>query len=206
MLSPHPTWLVLSLICLLSYFLGCLNTGYYLVKMLTKQDIRDHASGNAGSRNAGRVLGKRGFAITLLGDAGKGALAIWLTQQLGGNWESIAALCAAIIGHIWPLQLNFRGGKGLATLLGGLLLLKPWLLAAACGLALLFIALPYTRPNAGLLTLLCSPALLALEMLHQPSFQTLEFCGYSFALLLVLSAHRENFRQSLFSTRPSHTP
>lgn len=65
-----------------AYLLGCFNTGYYLVRMMTGQDVRTLASGGTGSRNVGRLLGAKGFVLTLIGDAGKGMAAVWLGQYL----------------------------------------------------------------------------------------------------------------------------
>jgi acyl phosphate:glycerol-3-phosphate acyltransferase len=105
-----------------AYVLGCFATGYYLVRARTGKDLRTIASGSIGARNAGRVLGKAGFAITLLGDFAKGALAVWIAREwTGDNRFALLALLAAVLGHLWPAPLRFRGGKGVATSLGALL-------------------------------------------------------------------------------------
>ena len=125
---------------LTAYVLGCLTTGFYLVRLCTGQDIRKSGSGSVGATNVGRRLGRSGFFITLAGDFGKGALAVWAVRHFSGS-DLLAALAllAVTIGHIWPVQLRFRGGKGVATSLGGLLLWD-WRLAAAysVGFALLY--------------------------------------------------------------------
>jgi acyl phosphate:glycerol-3-phosphate acyltransferase len=109
--------------CMLgAYLLGCLATGYYLVRARTGRDIREIESGSTGARNVGRVLGKSGFGLTVLGDFGKGALAVWGAQEWTHNHHLAAlALLAVVAGHIWPAQLRFRGGKGAATSLGALM-------------------------------------------------------------------------------------
>jgi len=105
-----------------AYVLGCFATGYYFIRARTGKDLRTIASGSIGARNAGRVLGKAGFAITLLGDFGKGALAVWIAREwTGDNRLALLALVAVVFGHIWPAQLRFHGGKGVATSLGALL-------------------------------------------------------------------------------------
>ncbi|MGB7768124.1 MAG: glycerol-3-phosphate acyltransferase [Verrucomicrobiia bacterium] len=107
---------------LAAYLLGCFATGYYLVRARTGRDIRQIESGTVGARNAGRVLGPIGFAATLLGDFGKGALAVWLAREwTEDNRVALLALLAVVLGHIWPVQLRFHGGKGVATFLGALL-------------------------------------------------------------------------------------
>ena len=115
-------WNRASGIALGSYILGCFTTGYYYVRMRTEQDIRDLGSGSVGARNVGRVLGWRGFSITLLGDFAKGAFAVWAAQYFTPDNRLVAvALLAVVVGHVWPAQLRFHGGKGIATSLGGLL-------------------------------------------------------------------------------------
>lgn len=121
----------------LSYLLGCLNAGYYYARLVHGQDLRLAGSGTAGARNAGRLFGKRAFALVFLGDAGKGAAATAVGLSLGPESGALCAI-AVVAGHIWPVQLGLRGGKGIASALGSLLLLAPWLLAL---MAVVFAAL-----------------------------------------------------------------
>ena len=103
------------------YILGCLTTGYYLVRFRLGLDIRSMESGSVGARNVGRVLGAPGFFITLLGDFGKGLLAVATTRYFTHDDRLMGlAMLAVVMGHIWPLQLGLRGGKGVATSLGAL--------------------------------------------------------------------------------------
>lgn len=107
---------------LCAYLLGCVTTGYYLVRWRTGEDLREIGSGALGARNAGRVLGRAGFMLTLLGDFFKGYLAVWSARLYApdGHLEGMAML-AVVAGHLWPAQLHFHGGKGVATSLGALL-------------------------------------------------------------------------------------
>ena len=115
-------WNRASGIALASYILGCFTTGFYYVRLRTEQDIRDLGSGSVGAKNVGRVLGWRGFCVTLLGDFAKGGLAVWAAQHFTPDNRLVAvALLAVVVGHVWPAQLRFHGGKGIATSLGGLL-------------------------------------------------------------------------------------
>lgn len=112
-----------------SYVLGCFSTGYYLVRKRTGQDIRELGSGSTGARNAGRVLGRGGFLLTMAGDLAKGGLAVWLALAWTGNDRvALLAWLAVVAGHIWPAQLGLRGGKGVSTSLMGLLVYD-WRLA-----------------------------------------------------------------------------
>ena len=106
-----------------AYLLGCFAIGYYLVRARTGKDIREIESGSTGARNAGRVLGKPGFVLTVFGDFGKGALAVWSAREWTHNHHLAAlAMLAVVAGHLWPAQLHFRGGKGVATSFGALLM------------------------------------------------------------------------------------
>jgi glycerol-3-phosphate acyltransferase PlsY len=115
-------WGLASWILVLAYTLGCITTGYYLVRWRTGQDLRVLGSGSVGARNAGRTLGWPGFLGTLLGDFGKGALAVWAARHFTHvDGLILLAILGVVAGHVWPAQLFFRGGKGMATSLGALL-------------------------------------------------------------------------------------
>lgn len=114
-------WGELSLSALGAYLLGCFTTGYYLVRTIKDQDIRTVGSGSVGARNVSRVLGRTGFFVTTLGDALKGALAVWAVRHfIADDRVALLALLAVVAGHVWPVQLRFGGGKGVATSLGAL--------------------------------------------------------------------------------------
>jgi glycerol-3-phosphate acyltransferase PlsY len=121
------------LVVFLSYTIGCFSTGYYLTRLCTGTDIRKSGSGSTGARNAGRALGRTGFAVTFSGDVAKGVIAIWLASMLAPHhWAITGSLIAVVAGHIWTAQLGFHGGKGIAVTLGGILAFDYRLLAACC--------------------------------------------------------------------------
>jgi glycerol-3-phosphate acyltransferase PlsY len=107
-------WLVIA------YTIGCVNGGYYAVKLRSGQDIRTLGSGNAGATNAGRLMGKRGFLLVMLFDAVKMLAALKAAALLFPGNALVPALTmpAVLLGHIFPAQLRFRGGKGIASLVG----------------------------------------------------------------------------------------
>lgn len=109
---------------IIAYCLGCLNAGYYWVKYAIQADIRELGSCNAGAKNVGRILGAKGFALVFIWDALKGSLAVLLALQFS-EFMYLPSLCglAVVLGHIFPVQLNLRGGKGVATSFGVLLAL-----------------------------------------------------------------------------------
>ena len=111
--------------CLISYALGCVNAAYYWIRWLRGVDVRQFGSGNAGARNVGRVYGATSFIIVLFIDAILGALAVVTGLMTTGTESLLPAYCAllAIVGHVFPVQLNGRGGKGLAKALGALITL-----------------------------------------------------------------------------------
>jgi glycerol-3-phosphate acyltransferase PlsY len=108
--------------------MGCFSSGYYLVRARTGQDLRTLGTGSCGARNAGRAVGSSGFALTLAGDLPNGGVAVWLAQALTGSDRiALLAVMAVTAGHVWPAQLGFRGGKGIATSLAALLIYDCWL-------------------------------------------------------------------------------
>jgi glycerol-3-phosphate acyltransferase PlsY len=136
-------WSQASSIGLGAYGLGCITTGYYLVRLWKGLDIRETGSGSVGAKNVGRVLGWPGFLLTVLGDIGKGAFAVWAARQFTTDERIVAlALLAVVLGHLWPVQLVFRGGKGIATSLGAMMVYDHYLTMAfiivfAAGFALM---------------------------------------------------------------------
>ena len=120
-----------------SYLLGSIPFGLLLTRASGRGDIRSIGSGNIGATNVLRTGSKGLAAATLLLDAAKGALAVWLAQRFWPGFELHAA-AGALIGHLYPVWLRFRGGKGVATLLGILIVLLP---IAALVYALVWIGL-----------------------------------------------------------------
>ncbi|MCC6487941.1 MAG: glycerol-3-phosphate 1-O-acyltransferase PlsY [Candidatus Hydrogenedentes bacterium] len=111
---------------LLSYLLGSIPTGLWLGQWLRGIDIREHGSKNIGATNTLRVLGKGLGAAALLGDALKGLIPVLLFSRLS-DWPYAPLACgvAAIVGHLAPVYLKFKGGKGVATSAGVFLALCP---------------------------------------------------------------------------------
>jgi acyl-phosphate glycerol 3-phosphate acyltransferase len=109
---------------LAAYALGCFNTGYYWVLLTRRQDIREFGSGSTGARNVGRLLGAPGFVVTFVGDIIKAWAGIAFGLALVPNSAHIFwSLPCLVIGHIYPIQMGFRGGKGVSVALGGAIVL-----------------------------------------------------------------------------------
>jgi len=193
-----------------AYALGCLATGYYLVRARTNRDLRDIESGSVGARNAGRVLGKPGFALTVLGDLGKGALAVWFAADFTNHNQLIMALAvlAVVVGHVWPAQLHFRGGKGVATSFAALLMFD--YRVALTILAVFAAGYVITRKTLfpAMFAYICLP--LADGWFHRAGLTAALMTGVA---AIILFAHRRNLTEEMaarlarrdMTSKPEHT-
>lgn len=132
------------LAALLSYLLGSLPFAVIVSKIMGLQDPRTFGSKNPGATNVLRSGNKKAAILTLLGDAFKGWLAVFLTQQAISNWGWAPALLGisaffAFLGHLYPVFLGFKGGKGVATAMGVILALLPWLALATAATWLIIV-------------------------------------------------------------------
>ena len=117
--------IAIVLLIIFAYVMGSVPSGYILGKM-SGIDVRSIGSGNIGATNVVRALGKGRGALTLFADAAKGYLPVWVALRLEVGAVTIALVAiAAFLGHLYPLFLNFQGGKGVATALGALLASQP---------------------------------------------------------------------------------
>jgi len=145
-----------------SYILGCFVAAYYVTRWRRGVDIRASGSGNAGARNMARVYGLSDAALTLVLDAAKGAIAVLAGLYfVGPEWAAVAALFAAMVGHIWPAQLGFHGGKGAATGLGGILVLDPLATLALLGVGAVLFAITRNFFRSGLAAIGAAAPMLA---------------------------------------------
>lgn len=120
----------------ISYAIGCISGAYYIMRLVRGADIRALGTGTAGAHNVLRVGGTSAAAGTFVIDTAKGALAVVTARALiDAEWAGALALLFVVVGHIWPAQLGFRGGKGLTAALGAMLAADPraTLIAAAAG-------------------------------------------------------------------------
>ncbi len=132
--------MIFALVLLAAYLIGAIPTGLLLTRLVGGGDIRNSGSGNIGATNVYRTVGRKLGALTLVGDALKGALPVLLAINLLG-YDALhagAVAVAAFLGHCFPVYLGFKGGKGVATALGVYLVLSP---LAVLGAFLLFVGL-----------------------------------------------------------------
>lgn len=182
------------------YVLGCFATGYYLVRWRTGQDLRAIGSGATGGRNVSRVLGPVGFLATAGVDLAKAMLAVAIPILLG--WGPVAVAAAMIgvtAGHVWPFQLGFHGGKGIAPFVGTMLVVAPVALGVGT-LAAGALILLTRRLNAGGLAGMTLTPIAALA-LGAPQALAAGILG---SLLIAVVAHRPNVEAEM--SAPSFDP
>lgn len=201
---------LLLIIAAAGYFLGSIPFGYLLVRVLRGQDIRETGSGNIGATNVGRSSPWLGV-VTLVLDAAKGSSAVALAIVLSRMWHSghslrqasvYAALAgvAAILGHMFPVWLKFRGGKGVATSLGAFAMIAPKaILVALAAFVVVLVAFRYVSLSS-MSAVAVFPFALWLwgDCIRQP----LVFGLAAFAAVMVLVMHQENIRRLLSGSEP----
>lgn len=174
--------IVISLV--LAYMLGNLSPATILARA-QGIDIKTAGSGNAGTTNAFRVLGKRAGIITGVVDILKGTVAVLIGNALCGHIVAGFCVLAAFLGHVWPVVFRFKGGKGVAVAFGGLLAYQ-WILALACFVLVATVALSTKRMSAGSITGAIACPIIA--MVVEPDFVAI---GTIMALIM-LYKHRGN--------------
>jgi acyl phosphate:glycerol-3-phosphate acyltransferase len=194
-----------ALIAVLGYLLGSIPFGYLLVRMCRGEDVRQSGSGNIGATNVSRKSAILGL-FTLLLDAAKGAAAVILSSILvdrmtarGSRFEYLAlgALCA-IVGHIFPVWLKFRGGKGVATGLGSFALLAPKAVLIAAALFVLTVLVFRFVSLASIAAVVAFPILA--WFIHQFGISYAGLACIVCACLLIVARHHENIRRLLAGT------
>jgi len=193
--------LELGIKALLAYLLGAL-LGSLIVGRLRNVDIRTMGSGNAGGTNALRTQGL-GFGLLVLAiDIGKGVIAVGLLPALqipgidldprvAREWLQVCCAAAVIVGHVYPVWFDFRGGKGAATVVGAVTTLHPWALIPLLATWLLVIAL---TGFVGLATMLAGVSLVAAAWLLAPADKPFLLLA-SLAAAFIVYTHRSNIER-----------
>ena len=131
-LEDQPRPLQYAVVAALSYLLGSVPWGYLLLRLHTGEDVRDYGSGRTGMTNVLRTGGGKIAATTMALDVAKAALAVLLARAvIGTNEADVVAGLLVLVGHNWPVFLQFRGGRGILTGLGGILMMAPVAAAVA---------------------------------------------------------------------------
>lgn len=190
-----------NLFLVIAYLLGSIPTAVWVSRYFFKTDIREHGSGNAGTTNTLRVLGKKPAIFVLAVDLLKGLAAVKLALFFTDNsnssnyWMNLGCVygMAAVIGHIYPVFAGFRGGKGIATLFGMIIGLNVLL---ALILALLFFAIVLISKYVSLGSILSAIAMPIVTWLLFPGAEFAKLHYLSITIpLLVIYTHRENIQR-----------
>jgi len=193
--------MTLAILIILAYFIGSIPTAVWVSKRIYGIDIREHGSGNAGATNTFRILGSKAGSGVMLVDMLKGFLAVKLSLLSAFPWhsEQITNLqvflgLAAVVGHIFPIWADFRGGKGIATLFGMILAIQPLVAVSLVGV---FLAILFLTRYVSLSSISASVAfpLLILFIFNEPELSYRLF-AIATACLVVLT-HYKNINRLL---------
>ena len=182
---------------LLAYLIGSIPTAVWVSKSIFGIDIRDYGSGNAGATNTFRILGSKWGSLVMLVDVTKGIIAtslyifipFYLTHELARTNFMIALGMVAVLGHVFPVWANFRGGKGVATLLGMTLAIQP-IVALIC-LVVFLISLLSTR-FVSLSSILAAVAFMILILFIFNEKETLYRIFAMIVAMMVVITHHKN--------------
>lgn len=210
MLDPNllaMAWPYLLAAVVAGYLVGSVPFGLVLTRMAGLGDIRSIGSGNIGATNVLRT-GRKGLALaTLLLDAGKGAVAVVVARAVWGPDAALLSGYGALLGHLFPVWLGFKGGKGVATTLGTLIAVDWTVGLAACATWLVVAGLFRYSSLAALLAVAAAPLYAwKLPLLWAPGAEAagdLAVVAFAaFAALLVWIKHHANVRRLLAGTEP----
>jgi acyl phosphate:glycerol-3-phosphate acyltransferase len=191
----------LLLVVIIAYLIGSIPFGYLIVRATGGGDVRETGSGGTGATNVSRRAGRAAGIITLILDALKGALAVMIVKSIWNadntDWLISAAAVAVIVGHIFPIWLRFRGGKGVATGAGVFLALAT--IVVLCAAVIFFAVVALTRyVSLGSILAAASIPLFVWLFVDQTPLLVAAILG----ALLIVFAHRGNIARLLSGTEP----
>ena len=184
-------WLKYLLIALIGYLLGNISVGILIARLYGIRDIRKVGSGNAGTTNVLRNLGWVPSVMTLAGDCLKGLLAALIGRWLAGDIGLMIGGTFAVIGHDYPVFFKFKGGKGIATNLGMIFVLNPWIALILLVSVLLVVAVTRYMSVGSIMACFLFPALTAIMMRGNAHYAAYVITAV-FAGALALFRHRSN--------------
>lgn len=191
------------LVVIVAYLIGSIPFGYLIVRMRGGGDVRETGSGGTGATNVSRRAGKAAGIATLVLDALKGACAVLIAMWLSDGWLVAAAAVAAMVGHIFPVWLGFRGGKGVATAVGVFGVIAPF---ALLGAGIVFVAVVLLTRYVSLASLCAAasiPLFLWILNVVQPAADIAPpLTAALVGALLIVFAHRGNIGRLVNGTEP----
>lgn len=180
------------LVILISYTIGCFSSAYIIGKLFENIDIRDFGSGNVGATNALRVMGAKLGAFTFILDILKGIVAVFLGNYLLGDIGALLGGLFAVVGHDWPIFIGFKGGKGISTSIGSLLVLYGPIIFIPITITLIIIAFSKYVSLGSISFLILTP--ITYLILGRP-FQK-EYLLISIVLAVIgIIRHKENIKR-----------
>jgi acyl phosphate:glycerol-3-phosphate acyltransferase len=186
-----------ALFVLLAYLIGSIPTSVWVSRYFFDIDIRDYGSGNAGATNTFRVLGKRWGTFVMVVDMVKGLIAVklalllpfYMEHDLARTTFQIGLGLAAVLGHIYPIWADFRGGKGVATLFGLVLGISPWTALCCSGVFLLVLYLTRFVSLSSILASVAFPVfILVIFNMHHQAYRVFAVV----VALMVILTHQKN--------------
>lgn len=180
------------IVILLSYLIGSFSSAFFIGKAFLKIDIREFGSGNAGATNAIRVMGKKLGIATFILDVFKGMLAVLIAKAILGSNGGYIGGVFAVIGHNWPILIGFKGGKGVATSLGVILMFH-WPTAIICVLLGMIVSLITRFVSLGSIVFLTSAPIV--NAIITPNFNKQFFITTLILAFLAIYRHKANFQR-----------
>ena len=161
----------------IGYLLGSISTGVVLSKLFAKTDIRSQGSGNAGTTNMLRVLGRKMALLTFAGDMLKGIIAVFIGKWLiGGEFGGLMGVVGAVLGHYYPLYFGFKGGKGIATSFGSMLFVFPVQAILAFTVFLILVGATHYVSVGSIAAAAVLPLLVVITRFNQPVLWIITVC------------------------------
>mgnify|MGYP001024819112 CR=1 FL=1 len=204
------TYVYIGLLMILSYFLGSIPSGLIIGKVFKNVDIREHGSKNTGATNAIRVLGFKYGIFAFIFDVLKGAFVIglayffldqslYIVSQYSINISSIYGM-AAVLGHVFPIYINFKGGKAVATSAGMILAIEPWV---ALGVLVVFLIMFFSTRYVSLSSTTAASGVLVYFLirilfehpLYNLSTRIMDFVVICILATIIFIRHKANYRR-----------
>ena len=199
--------LLFTIFLILAYVIGSIPTAVWVGKAFYNKDVRDFGSGNAGTTNTFRVLGKKAAIPVLIIDVLKGWISVYiLSHSLGIDtfsndfiYNQLGLGAAVVVGHIYPVFANFRGGKGVATTLGVVIAIDPISASSCLGIFIIVLIISRTVSISSMIAALSFPVFVI--FVYKTPYQSLMIFSVIMSLLIILT-HTKNIKRLINGEEP----